>query len=326
MSSSSSTWSLEAFCDDQHSEDWSALPPSAQQFLQRLDLPSMHPFCSNPTETLIYPSAPDMGPPTEPYATNSLDSLVTLYYYFVPPTVALIQIWAILLAGYLAPLGLSCLIWQQQRRKTSVFVALTLFFSWLVMTDDQYVLEFGRLHGIFLLGGTLLVSRPQRFIRLLCLFIVFDFISPWSFEDPEEVPVIEPGLYYNPRNEAVDQIVHNWQATVPDYSEVSTPWQFTGDARTGLPYLMNSVDDYPEFHRVWLPTEDNEFVALDIAFPESGHDPDQPLYLILHGLNGGSAEGYVIDLTASRIREGSTVVVMVARGLMDTPIQGWTVR
>jgi predicted alpha/beta-fold hydrolase len=93
-----------------------------------------------------------------------------------------------------------------------------------------------------------------------------------------------------------------------------------------MPYMMNSVEETPEFHRVWLATEDDEYVALDIAFPKTGHDPSQPLYLVFHGLNGGSAEGYVVDLTASRMRQGSTVVVLITRGLMDTPIHGWTVR
>ena len=44
--------------------------------------------------------------------------------------------------------------------------------------------------------------------------------------------------------------------------------------------------------------------------------------MVLHGLNGGSHEEYVRDLAIRRTAEGSTVVVMVARGLMDLPIRG----
>jgi predicted alpha/beta-fold hydrolase len=90
---------------------------------------------------------------------------------------------------------------------------------------------------------------------------------------------------------------------------------------------MNRVDRIPVFHRLWLPTVDNEFVALDISFPhENGHNWTKPLYLVLHGLNGGSKEGYVIDFCYERTKEGSTCVVLIARGLADTPLQGWTVR
>lgn len=35
---------------------------------------------------------------------------------------------------------------------------------------------------------------------------------------------------------------------------------------------------------------EEEAVALDIALPEKGLDPAKPFYLVLHGLNGGSAE------------------------------------
>jgi len=91
-----------------------------------------------------------------------------------------------------------------------------------------------------------------------------------------------------------------------------------------MPFLLNHVNS-PEWTRLWLPVDDGEVVALDIAFPESGHDSSKPLYLVLHGLNGGSQEEYVKDLSWRRIAEGSTVVVMIARGLMDLPVRGWNV-
>lgn len=33
-----------------------------------------------------------------------------------------------------------------------------------------------------------------------------------------------------------------------------------------------------------------EAIALDVALPEAGLDPKKPFYIVLHGLNGGSAE------------------------------------
>jgi predicted alpha/beta-fold hydrolase len=47
--------------------------------------------------------------------------------------------------------------------------------------------------------------------------------------------------------------------------------------------------------------------------------------LVLHGLNGGSHEEFVKDFVNLRTAEGSTVAVMVARGLQDLPIRGWNV-
>ena len=71
-----------------------------------------------------------------------------------------------------------------------------------------------------------------------------------------------------------------------------------------------------------MPNE-NEAVILDIAFPSDGMvHLDKPAYLILHGINGGSSEGYVADFIQRRIEEGSTVSVMITRGLMDSFIVG----
>jgi hypothetical protein len=214
----------------------------------------------------------------------------------------------------------------------SPFVAMFgLMSSWVVLTDDGYNMEFGRGYGAFLFLTTLLILRPrQRRHYLVILFLVAMshwFISPWYCEDEDNLPTnVKSGLYYNSRSPTVEYIISLWDTALTDYSKFATPWQWTGDGRTGMPYTLNTVDRVPTSHRVWLPTDDEEFVALDISFPDEGHNWDKPLYLVLHGLNGGSSEGYVIDFTRSRNLAGSTVCVMIARGLDDTPIQGWTVR
>jgi hypothetical protein len=75
------------------------------------------------------------------------------------------------------------------------------------------------------------------------------------------------------------------------YESDATRWMMTGDTRTGLPFLLNRVDR-SKMVRVWVPMpHDGEVVALDIAFPFDGHDAIKPIYLIFHGLNGGSDEG-----------------------------------
>jgi hypothetical protein len=217
---------------------------------------------------------------------------------------------------------------------TELLFHATLFFAWLVLTDDQYVLGIGRRLGacfvtlLLLIASAMLtwkLSRPMFLYRVLLVLLLCSVISPWGLLDTEEVRTkLRPGLYYNHDNTPIRTTVEQWQRTLPDYAQVGTPWQWTGDARTGLPYLLN-LPPSPDFVRVWMPTVDEEYVALDIAFPPQGHNASNPLYLVLHGLNGGSQEGYVLDLVHSRTQAGSTVVVMVARGLMDTPIQGWTV-
>jgi predicted alpha/beta-fold hydrolase len=67
---------------------------------------------------------------------------------------------------------------------------------------------------------------------------------------------------------------------------------------------------------------DQEVVALDIAFGRGFHI-DQPVFFVLHGLNGGSREEYVKDFVHRCNANNSTVIVMVARGLMDLPIRGF---
>lgn len=357
-------------------EQWKDLPRNSLEFMNQLGLPSAHPFCTHPDQFLVRPTAPPMGPPSDDdfKTPNILEAAITAFWYHVPPFAALMYLFAALLAVYLAPIGVLVLLLlllyskfkeeqsqqQQQQKKqqehycssttttspwdcwtNELLFHLTLFFSWLILTDDQYVLGIGRKFGAVLVSSVLLIGVMATVVlqegrsastswflwRVLGMLLVCSIISPWGLYDVAEITTnVEPGIYYQHDNIAIIQVVERWKETLPDYSQVATRWQWTGDARTGLPYLMNHPEA-PTFHRVWLPTVDDEYVALDIAFPPSGgHNASNPLYLVLHGLNGGSEEGYVKDLAAARTQAGSTVVVMVARGLMNTPIQGWTVR
>lgn len=340
-----SAWSLETFCASQNSlpeDPWNGLPPTSYAFLQSLELPTRHPFCTNP-ESLVRPLPPPMGPPSDFQAESLFDAIVTAMLHHAPPLLALAYLLAVLVAIYVSPIGVLFLAWRTFRlpsehanKRPSVGIEMvlqaTLFLSWLVLSDDQYVLGIGRGPGLALMVALMVITaalhqqgRLNLYTghRILIFFICSYYISPWRLLDPDDIAKVPAGLYYNHNNTVILSIIKNWN--VPDYEQIGTAWQCTGDARTGLSYLLNHPHP-PIFHRVWLPTEDDEFVALDIAFPESGHDTAKPLYLVLHGLNGGSQEGYVMDLAESRTRAGSTVVVLVARGLMDTPIQGWTVR
>lgn len=46
------------------------------------------------------------------------------------------------------------------------------------------------------------------------------------------------------------------------------------------------------------------------------------MYLILHGVNGNSQEGYVVDFVNRQVSAGNIVAVMVTRGLGDSTVLG----
>ena len=111
---------------------------------------------------------------------------------------------------------------------------------------------------------------------------------------------IEEGLYFDDSNEFVKSVVDHWPEEYRIYNQQvgATPWLPTGDSRTGLPFLLNKLED-PKKFRMFVKTEDDEYVALDMAFPTSGHNFSRPLYFVLHGLNGGSNDA----LTARHARK-----------------------
>ncbi|KAL3811428.1 hypothetical protein ACHAXA_006652 [Cyclostephanos tholiformis] len=163
-----------------------------------------------------------------------------------------------------------------------------------------------------------------------------------------DLPSINEGFYYS-TNSLITTIVSNWPKSSRTYNieNGATPYLANGDQRTGIPFLVNSVEDQ-EYVRVWAQNQfDGEYFALDIAFPYSNrfiddnatkeddteqkqhknsmlvHDLTKPVYLLLHGLNGGSQEEFIKDMVKRRREEGSTVVVMIARGMMDTHLVTW---
>lgn len=129
---------------------------------------------------------------------------------------------------------------------------------------------------------------------------------------------------------------------------VPTPFLYSGDLLTLIPFILfkGSKGGRVAYKRYWVkvPTapapdgqngpskeastttdsedDGNEAVALDIVFPKDGYQPDKPTFVILHGLNGGSTEPYVLDLARRATKEGHTVAVMINRGLMKTPLKG----
>lgn len=55
-------------------------------------------------------------------------------------------------------------------------------------------------------------------------------------------------------------------------------------------WASSTADSGETDESVSSDADDREAVALDIALPETGLDPANPFYLVLHGLTGGSGE------------------------------------
>lgn len=153
-----------------------------------------------------------------------------------------------------------------------------------------------------------------------------------------DLPTIEPGLYYSKSNPLISSIASILKESTYTYDvkHGATLYLVTGDQRTGIPFLVNSVEDQQYIRAYVTNPSDGEHVALDIAFPFEAfnygvgkrrlvHDTSKPVFLVLHGLNGGSHELYVKDLVKRRRAEGSTVIVLIARGMMDTKMTNWNV-
>ena len=116
-----------------------------------------------------------------------------------------------------------------------------------------------------------------------------------------------------------------------------TRWAWNGDMQTLVPYIFHAAPKV-EYTRMWFEAPglgdrgngvplnlheragQREVLAHDWAFPDGGHDPTMPLAIVLHGLNGGSAEPLVMDFVSSATARGWTCVVLNARGLGGTDL------
>lgn len=250
----------------------------------------------------------------------------------------------------------------------------------VLYTDPLYVHEFGRSFGAILFGTMLLlisleiialytssydnninaknsiasgsnVSGGAAFRKIYWWFILGLAMVMYNVtfhvvlrpeQTLQDIPQHEPGLYYHQANQRMVDIANLWPTHLRTYDDtnVKTPWTITGDSRTGIPFLINSIPQQ-RYHRVWVPSasfsntagsdillnanvgDEEEANALDIAFPPDGRfNKHMPFYIILHGLNGGSDEEYVKEFVMQQTQRGSTVAVMIARGLMGTPVIG----
>lgn len=351
----SSGASIEDFCVLQlkNKVDFSTYPANTREFLANLGLSSLHPGCIHTNGSNYWPSddiVPQMGPAEIDFIDlhdGSLwSALVTQLYMFVPKFLVFWFLWFLVFAPIIAPLGCLYLIGHcnassdNMARTThaqksndvqkvappylSFVCTMTVASSLAILKDLMYVHDFRVSYGtaLFLFSSFLVLRTCIRYQlhctrRCLLMFWIAASVLP-SYHDQESV---NEGLYYDKGNPLVHRIVSLLGPELSLYSRENgaTAWMYTGDVRTGLPFFLNKITEPPNWVRVWLPTEtphDREVIALDISFPAAGHNDAKPVYLLLHGLSGGSSEGYLLDLTTRRNRQGSTVIAMIARGMM----------
>mmetsp|Transcript_24122 Transcript_24122/g.75671 ORF Transcript_24122/g.75671 Transcript_24122/m.75671 type:complete len:500 (-) Transcript_24122:114-1613(-) len=146
---------------------------------------------------------------------------------------------------------------------------------------------------------------------------------------------VRPGTYFKgtPRNIHIASQVPCMGSGRAAYRP--TPWLWNGDLSTLFPFMFYSSAPAPYVRR-WVRVPPSEgpsapatghgsgeyAVALDVCLPPGGHDPSRPCLIITHGLNGGSDEPYVLDCVHAAVERGWTACVMIARGLMGTPVGG----
>ena len=234
--------------------------------------------------------------------------------------------------------------WRHRMATASTIIGMAS--SAVLLTDSLYVHEYGRSLGLaFFVVLTILSTRTYLrrkmgwmvgllLISIKCIAAICIIRSEGgsSLMDHPGLdvppPTVKAGTYYNANNPFISSIIENWPETYRVYTPETgaTPYFLTGDVKTGIPFLINSSPEVA-YRRVWAHNpEDGEYVALDVAFPDdNAHHVDRPVYMILHGLNGGSSEEYVREFVWRRTQENSTCIVMVARGLMDTPVMQWNV-
>lgn len=123
------------------------------------------------------------------------------------------------------------------------------------------------------------------------------------------------------RNEGIRQAFEVWLK-----SFVPCPWQLSGELCTILPYLLNRKRfSNLQYERCWLDAEDGERFAFDCVFPDTGFDRDAPVVVLLTGLapnqHWTAAAGFIADAAWHLCnRANMTVVVLIARGTMDTQV------
>ena len=344
-------------------EGFESLSPTALSFMEALALPRIHPQCQDGFSRKEDIPLADHAMPSNYFYEEEMGisgQIVTHFWQIAPALLSMGELWLRLFACVIAPLAGTFLIAKEiekksfassenlderrNERRQLIVMAFGLTSSTVLFTDSLYCHAFGRKPGgILLCALTFLSIKRCRSFNIYKKPIIPFLALIWSLtlyllamsngdnssnDFGIDISTIEEGLYFSPNNAFMSRVAELWPENTRSYTYEHadlSPFP-TGDTLTGFPFLLNKVPNQV-YHRRWVQSEvDEEAVAIDIAFPPDGvHRADKTVYLILHGLSGGSHQGFVRELVVRRTSEGNTCIVMIARGMMDTPVFGWNI-
>jgi hypothetical protein len=224
----SQSWSIDEWCSQQEPSSWDALGhASSIQFLQRLNLSSVHPFCNPQTAPSPYeiPGVPGQGPLlNNDHLETYWDVLVTINAMGTPSLAAMAELWLRLFSSIVAPLGVAILVYldifdnsvtNHSSKKPYSFAFFTCLIttgsSAVLCTDSLYILEFGPLYGATVFAASFMLSwsicskrqfHNARRILIGMLLLVFVLIydlegGQFVFGSRRDEVKIEEGLYYD---------------------------------------------------------------------------------------------------------------------------------
>lgn len=157
----------------------------------------------------------------------------------------------------------------------------------------------------------------------------------------------KPGLYYCEKSALITEIISNCSmlkspcalnsslGTSNTVYASATPWLFSGDIRTLIPFLLFPAARDVKYKRRWIrtpladgPSDDQidedeggkfESVALDCCIPTESfcsarvNGSTNVALLLLSGLTGGSTEPYLLDMVSQAKKKGWSCFVMTGK-------------
>jgi hypothetical protein len=233
----SGTWSIEEWCNAQTPSSYEDIihnvnrdsSVSAIEFMQRLNLTFLHPFCNTSSSTYHHyniPGVPAQGPLlNHDHLESWCDVFVTVFAMIAPPLLAMMELWLRLFSSIIAPTAVVYLLYfelnnsfgqvpktNNERRFLSLACLLGVACSVILLTDSLYIYEFGTTYGGTLLGQSVALGwnvcnkysmKRTRYgiiiLLLLLVSLVYDHRNKSiTFGDPKDIPSsIAEGLYYN---------------------------------------------------------------------------------------------------------------------------------
>lgn len=123
-------------------------------------------------------------------------------------------------------------------------LVVALVFTAVVMNDAMYALAFPQSNLVALHLFVIYLSLKMFATRVaLATALPISAIAFCNMANQDlDLPTIVPGLYFDETNPFTSEVVSRWPIERRAYDR-GTPWMLTGDVRTGLPFMLNSVPE-----------------------------------------------------------------------------------